>query len=321
MNAFVVTAGFQTTVQDCGRIGFRKFGVPVCGALDVTSLRLVNLVVGNDECAAGLEVGSGRLRLRVGDDRLIAWSGGEFDVRSGENEIPSLHCARLSADTTLEITPKSAGRAWVAISGGIDVPKTLGSRSTDLRSGFGGFSGRALRDGDELPLGEETPITSRIATELKTCVANWGGPRLELQRERLRVIPGRSWDELGESARAAFVAEPFQVALNSDRMGMRLEGAHLQSLDRELVSEAVTPGTIQLPRGGAPIVLLADCQTIGGYPKIAHVIAVDLSSAAQLQPLDSVGFDLVPLQRAQELLATRERDIALFRAGLEARFA
>lgn len=312
----VPSAGFQTTVQDGGRFGHRQFGVAAAGALDPAALRVLNLLVGNDEGAAGLEITHGRVRLRFTDDRLFAWSGGDFDVRLEANLVPSFHCARVSAGTICEISP-SRGRAWFAISGGIDVPEILGSRSTDMRARFGGLEGRALRDGDELPLGASLAATIRIAEQMTGSIADWSAPQFLLS-QALRIIPGKHWtDETGER----FLAAKFRIAMNSDRMGLRLDGAKIEERHGgELVSEAVAPGTIQLPRGGAPILLLVDCQTVGGYPKLAHVISVDFSRAAQLQPVDEVGFEITTLEEAHELLRARERDIALFRAGLQARF-
>ena len=316
-----LSAGFQTTVQDCGRFGLRKFGVTVTGALDPVSLRLMNLVVGNEQCAAGLEITSGRVRLEFEDERLIAWCGGEFEVRAGGKPIPQLHCARISGGALCEIQAKR-GRAWLAISGGIEVPEVLGSRSTDLRAGFGGQNGRALRDKDELLLGAPTSLAMKIALKISDLVSNWSAPLLFASRPVLRVIRGRRWNDFDEGMRAKFVAGKFRVAMDSDRMGLRLEGNRiLTAKSQELPSEAVAPGTIQVPRDGGLIVLLAACQTIGGYPKIAHVITVDLARAAQLQPLDEVGFELITLAEAQELLLAQESDIALFRAGLQARFA
>jgi antagonist of KipI len=316
MTVSVISAGFQTTMQDCGRTGLRKFGVTPGGALDPISLRLVNLLVGNLECTAGLECISGRLRLRFHDERILAWSGGEFEVRLGDKLVPVLHCARVSTD--IEILPQRGGRAWLAISGGINVPEILGSRATDLRAHFGGWEGRALRDGDELPLGVESELCARVRDEIPDHVSDWSAPRFVGRGKPLRIIRGKNWnDDIGPK----LLAQKFRVAMNSDRMGLRLEGEEIASANRrELVSEAVTPGTIQLPPSGTPVVLLQGCQTIGGYPKIAHVITVDLGYAAQLQPFDEVRFELIELEEARQLLRKREREIALFRAGLEARF-
>jgi antagonist of KipI len=276
----------------------------------------VNLLVGNLECTAGLECVSGRLRLRFHDERILAWSGGEFEVRLGDKLVPVLHCARVSTD--IEILPRRGGRAWLAISGGINVPEILGSRATDLRAHFGGWEGRALRDGNELPLGVESELCARVRDEIPDHVSDWSAPRFVARGKLLRIIRGKNWDD---NIGAKLLAQKFRIAMDSDRMGLRLEGEEIASASRrELVSEAVTPGTIQLPPSGAPVVLLQGCQTIGGYPKIAHVITVDLGYAAQLQPLDEVRFELIELEEARQLLREREREIALFRTGLEARF-
>lgn len=315
----LTSAGFQTTVQDCGRVGLRKYGVTPGGALDPVSLRLANLLVGNSECGAGLECASGRLRLRFHDERLLAWAGGAFELRMAGKPVSALHCACVSIDTEIQIVPQGGGRLWLAISGGIDVPEILGSRTTDLRAHFGGWQGRVLRDGDELPLGVESESCSQMRDEIPDRVSDWSAPQFVTRKKFLRIVRGRHWDD---ETGGKLLGQKFRVAMNSDRMGLRLEGEEIAPSRRgELVSEAVAPGTIQLPPNGAPLLLLQGCQTIGGYPKIAHVITVDLGWAAQLQPLDEVRFELIELEGATELLRERERDLALFRAGLQARFA
>jgi len=199
MIASVILAGFQTAVQDCGRVGLRKFGVTPGGALDSVSLRLANLLVGNPDCMAGLECSSGRVRLKVDVDRLVAWAGGEFEIRVGDDLIPILHCARVSAGAAIEISPKRGGRAWLAISGGVDVPEILGSRATDLRAHFGGWAGRVLRDGDELPLGGESKLCSRMRKEISDVVSDWSAPRFVPRGRFLRVVRGKNWeDDIGE---------------------------------------------------------------------------------------------------------------------------
>ena len=155
MNAIVTRAGFLTSVQDLGRTGLRQFGVSTSGALDSFGLRVANLLVGNDEGAAGLEITLGGLQLRFEDERIVAWCGGEFDVQIGSRALPAGHVAHLQAGDELKFGRAQIGcRCWLAISGGIDVPVVLGSRSTDLRANFGGLEGRTLRDGDQLSLGE-----------------------------------------------------------------------------------------------------------------------------------------------------------------------
>src|SRR5882724_8198512 len=155
MKIIVTRAGFLTSVQDLGRTGYRQFGVSLGGALDAFALRVANLLVGNEESAAGLEITLGGLQLRFADERIVAWCGGEFDVRVGSTSLPAGHAAFMNAGEELKFNhPKTGCRCWLAISGGIDVSIVLGSRSTDLRARFGGFEGRALRDGDQLSLGK-----------------------------------------------------------------------------------------------------------------------------------------------------------------------
>ena len=322
MNAIVERAGFLTSVQDLGRTGFRQFGVSLGGALDPHALRIANLVVGNDESAAGLEITLGGLRLRVADHRLVAWCGGDFDARVGSTMLPPGHAALVGAGGQLKIGRARSGcRCWLAVSGGIDVPLVLGSRSTDLRANFGGLDGRMLRDGDVLSLGKwrrsQTVPTNKVSSW--SAPASWAQPAHA--NPTLRFIRGVDWNRFTDGAIERFTSEPFTVSADSDRMGARLDGPELKRNDNvDPISEAVAPGTIQVPMSGKPILLLGDCQTIGGYPKIAHVINVDLSLAAQLRAGDSVRFCEVSLSEAHGLLLKRERELELFRAGINLHF-
>jgi antagonist of KipI len=324
VNATVVRAGFLTSVQDLGRLGFRQFGVSVGGALDSHALRVANLLVGNAESAAGVEVTLGGFRLRFVDDRIVAWCGGEFDVRLGSMSVAAGHAALVRAGQELMFNqPKVGCRCWLGISGEIDVPIMLGSRSTDLRTNFGGFDGRALRDSDEIALGKNSKHAQSLVDLLREQrISSWSPPHdwsSPAQREPiLRVMRGSDWNRFNDVTIQRFTNEVFIVSPDSDRMGVRLEGIELKrDHDIDLISEAVVPGTIQVPPGGKPIVLLGDCQTIGGYPKIAHVISVDLPIAAQLRVGDRVRFCEVSLREAHRLLAKRERDLAEFRVGIE----
>ena len=324
MKIDIVRAGFLTSVQDLGRLGFRQFGVSVGGALDSHALRVANLLVGNDESAAGLEITLGGLRLRFVDDRIVAWCGGGFDVRLGSTSVAAGHAALVRAGQELMFNqPKVGCRCWLGISGEIDVPIVLGSRSTDLRTNFGGFDGRALRDGDEIALGKNSKHAQSLVDLLREQrISPWSPPHdwsSPAQREPiLRVMRGSDWNRFNDVTIQRFTTEVFIVSPDSDRMGVRLEGVELKrNHDIDLISEAVVPGTIQVPPGGKPIVLLGDCQTIGGYPKIAHVISVDLPIAAQLRVGDRVRFHEVSLTEAHQLLAERERDLAEFRVGIK----
>ena len=292
MTAIVTRAGFLTSVQELGRTGFRQFGISTSGALDPFALRVANLLVGNDENAAGLEITFGGLHLRFDDERRVAWCGGEFDVQIGSSALPAGHVAHLKAGDELKFGRAQIGcRCWVAISGGIDVPVVLGSRSTDLRANFGGFEGRALRDGDQLLLGE----FRRSQTAATAGISSWTAPhdwaRPATRNPILRFARGADSNRFNASTLQRLTMEVFAVSPDSDRMGVRFDGSEMKREDKtDLISEAVAPGTIQVPPSGKPILLLGDCQTIGGYPKIAHVITVDLAVAAQLRAGDHVRF-------------------------------
>lgn len=328
MTATVQRAGFLTSVQDQGRTGFRQFGVSTSGALDSFALRVANLLVGNDEGAAGLEITLGGLHLRFDDERIVAWCGGEFDVRLGSQALPAGHVAHVQGGDELKFGRAQIGcRCWLAISGGIDVRVVLGSRATDLRTNFGGLEGRALRDGDRLRFGgfrqsssfaEATAARQTGATEW---ISSWRGPHDWVSPAKrypvLRFIRGADWHRFNPLTLQRFTTEAFSVSADSDRMGVRLDGPELKRQDEtDLISEAVAPGTIQVPPSGKPILLLGDCQTIGGYPKIAHVITVDLGVAAQLRAGDGVRFSEVSLQDAHRLLVERQRDFSRFRIGV-----
>jgi antagonist of KipI len=317
MSLIVERAGFLSSIQDRGRTRFREIGVSLGGALDPFGLRVANLLIGNDQHAAGIEVTLGGLQLRFEDKRMVAWCGGDFDVRLGPTALPAGHAAHVQAGGELKFgRPQVGCRCWLAVSGGIDVAVVLGSRSTDLRAQFGGFEGRTLRDGDNLRLGLR-PGAPAPAVDVSSWTAphNWVSPA---KREpTLRFVRGIDWTRFDASSRQHLTSEAFTVSADSDRMGVRLEGPELKRVDdNDLISEAVAPGTIQVPPSGRPILLLGDCQTIGGYPKIAHVITVDLGIAAQVRAGDHVRFSEVSLADAHRFLVERERQLELFRVGL-----
>ena len=327
MNIDILRSSFLTTVQDLGRMGFREFGVSPGGALDSHALRVANLLVGNKESAAGIEITFGGVQLRFADERIVAWCGGEFDVRIGSTSLPAGHAGFVRAgDVLIFNQPKTGCRSWLGISGGIDVPLVLGSRSTDLRANFGGLDGRALRDGDEVPLGGNSERPKILIEKLREQkIANWKPPHDWSSPAKhepvLRVICGSDSDRFNDVTIQRFTNDVFVVSTDSNRMGARLEGPHLQrDHDVDLVSEGVAPGTIQVPPSGQPILLLGDCQTIGGYPKIAHVITVDLSVAAQLRAGDTVRFREISLAEAHRRLVERERYLEQFCRGINCIF-
>jgi antagonist of KipI len=309
----VLRAGLLTTVQDLGRRGHQRDGVPVSGAMDPVALRLANLLAGNDEGAAGLEVTLDGPRLAFDAEAIVAVGGADLQARVDGRRLRPWRAARVPAGGTLEFGGWRAGcRAYVAVGGGIDVAPVLGSRSTYLLARFGGLAGRPLRRGDVLSTGPQRPGSS--ATLAGRAIAPsarpaYGGP--------VRLIPGAHLDLLTPDARARLFDAEFRVTPKSDRMGYRLAGPPLAlAAPVELLSAGVAFGTVQLPPGADPIVLMADRQTTGGYPRLGEVATVDLPAMAQLRPGDAVRFAPISLGEAQALYLERERTIAALRRAL-----
>ena len=303
----VVRAGMFTTVQDLGRRGQRASGVPLSGAADSFALRVANLLVGNDEHEAGLEFTLVGPELRFLQDSVIAICGGEF------GDGPEWRPIAVRQGTVLRLgTARRGCRGYLAIAGGIAVEPVLGSRSTYVRARLGGHEGRTLSDGDVLAV----PKVHRAFRD------HWRIDERILPRyasaATVRVLPGAHAHEF----EADWSERRFTVSAHSDRMGARLTGTPLQRRNpAELQSLPVAPGTIQVPPDGLPIVLLADAQTIGGYPQLAHVITVDLPVMAQLRPGDEVRFVAVTLDNARELIAAQERALGLLREGVAQKLA
>jgi antagonist of KipI len=280
----------QTTVQDLGRVGHRHLGVGTAGALDAYSLRVANLLVGNPERAAALEITLQGPRLRLRRAARIAITGADIDATSSGVTLPGWRPIDLPAGSELVLGPCRRGaRAYLAVAGGIEVEAILGSAGTDLRAGFGGVDGRALLAGDALAMGD----ASIGDIDAPTFVSWWIDPEPDLDlrhAQAIRVLPGH--DALAPAD--ALFAQPWRVTSQSNRQGLRLQGDPLAlAMPGDRVSEPVAPGTVQLPPDGQPIVLLGEAQTIGGYPRIGHVITVDLPRLAQRRPGEAVQFLLV----------------------------
>ena len=314
--------GPQTTVQDCGRLPWQHLGVPVGGAMDLRAHRIANLLVGNDDDAAALEAVFGGIALQFPGPALVALAGRDVTASVDGRAVPAWHALQIPRGALLVV--HTGVRTTIAIAGGVQVPRILDGRGTSLRGAFGGWQGRALRRDDILPIGRPSELSTRILTQLTDrgrAVAPWGaGPSLRAPYSSapvLRFIPGPQFSDLDAASQAIFCRDAFTVAADSDRMGVRLAGPLLQlATAREMLSAGVTAGTVQLPPGGAPIVLMADRQTIGGYPRVADVISSDLPLLAQLRPGESVRFVPTTLHDAHALLRTREHDLALAAEGL-----
>ncbi len=295
----VIAPGLMTTLQDLGRFGYQQLGVPVSGALDPVSLRAANLLVGNEPSTAALEIAFQGPTLAVeADSARVAVVGGTapLEILDGEGSpprrIPLLQSIRLTRGQILRVGSLSGSKLlYLAVEGGFDVPPVLGSRSTYTRASLGGFHGRALQPGDLLPL------AAAQAAEREERML----PKLDLAPpSRVRVVLGPQDDFFSPDAIAAFLAATYTVSPASDRMGMRLEGppvAHAKGFN--IVSDGIAPGSIQIPGNGLPIILLADRQSTGGYPKIATVISADLPALGRLLPGARIGFEAVSIEAAE----------------------
>jgi urea carboxylase len=330
MSVEVVKPGLFSTLQDLGRVGYQHLGVPVSGAMDEVSHRVANLLLGNDEGEATLEITLMGPILRFRQGAWVALCGADLGATivppgtdaANADPLPLNTPAWLAPGATLMFGKRRAGlRTYLAVRGGFDVAPVMGSRSTHVRGGIGGFEGRALRKGDELQLRADDEAKSRIApvplsrtadralSALQTSVA--GAP--------MRVIKGREWDQFSPQAQATFLSQDAVVGSQSERMASRLQGPVLERLvEGDMLSEAVAFGTVQVPPEGLPIVLMADRQSSGGYPRIAQVVTVDLPRLAQVMPGESVCFERVELAVAQGLLLERTRHFDELRAALGA---
>ena len=303
----VLSCPVPASIQDLGRRGYRHFGVPVSGALDNVSFRLANALVKNPPNAAALEMRLTGPRLQAHAPVRVALAHAEAVIERSEGQrepLPAWRSATLVAGDVLKIGTVQGGAGYLAVAGGFDVPELLGSRSTYARAGFGNL----LREGMMLPVGQadlsgpERAVTQELTFE--------DGP--------IRVIPGPQREMFTEDAFATFISSDYTVTQEADRMGLRLAGPTLQHVaGADIVSDAVTPGAIQVPGDGRPIGLLADCQSVGGYAKIATAIAADLPRLGRLLPGNALRFAVVDVETALAALRAQENWLADTIAGLK----
>lgn len=314
----VVSPGLLTTVQDRGRIGYQSLGVPVSGAMDLLSFEAANAIVGNPPGTEAFEIAYQGPTFAIESGSLrIAYVGGEAAIeivaRTGETRrLPPLQSERLVAGDLLRVGALvGSAIGYLAIEGGIDVPMFLGSRATLTRGGIGGYKGRALAAGDIVALRRaEAPVRDEVRL-----------PSLDLScPKRYRVVLGPQADYFTTEAIATLLSATYTITPATDRMGMRVEGPKLQhdpALGFDIVSDGIAPGTIQVPGNGLPIILLADRQTTGGYPKIATVISADLPALGRLRPGGQVAFEKVSVEEAQALYRIMAREIGRLADRLE----
>ena len=303
----ILEPGLNTTVQDLGRYGYQRYGVPVSGALDAFALRAANILAGNEQGAAGLEMTAIAAKVMFRKESWIALTGADLSWSLDGHPVPRWRALPVGEGSVLSSEgPKDGIRAYLAVAGGIDVPVVMGSRSTYVKARLGGLEGRSLRASDVLstvPLEAGARFVERALPD-EYEIVTYGG------RHEVRVILGPQHEAFPEHAIDTLLSSTYGVSPQSDRMGYRLEGPAIAHKDGpDIVSDGMPLGALQVPGDGMPIVLLADRGTTGGYAKIATVISADMDRIAQAGPGDSIAFRAVTLEEAHA--AVREQEAVL----------
>jgi len=319
----VNVAGLLSTFQDCGRIAYQAFGVPISGPMDVYSHHVANLLLDNDTEAPVLEMTLLGGAFSFDTETVIAITGAE--MQAVKNQSESLACWQthyIAAGDTITFSGAINGcRTYLAIAGGFDLIPQLGSTATNVRSGLGGHAGRALQKGDVILYG--TSSHSNLSKQSKRPAPLTGGsdqnkeylkrlsgrnalsaaPSFFDKDNVVRVVMGPQDDAFTEEGIRTFLESSYEITSQSDRMGYRLTGRRIKHRESaDILSDGIVKGAIQIPGHGEPIIMMADCQTTGGYPKIAHVISVDLDKVAQARSGDQITFKAIALSEAQALL-------------------
>ncbi|HFK1519009.1 TPA: biotin-dependent carboxyltransferase family protein [Bacillus cereus] len=322
MDVEVLHAGMFTTVQDLGRSHYQQYGIPVGGAMDQSALRMINMLVGNEENEAGLEMTIMGPKLLIKKTTLLAIGGADMEPLLNGERIPLWRPILAEEGSMLCFGKVKTGcRAYVTFAGGIHIDRIMGSKSTYIRAAIGGMEGRMLKKGDYFQLGEQSEMAHRFMQDLqkgeriktKWAISSSVLPKYK-KYPKLRVITGFEYDQFTEESKKAFFTKEYKVSNYADRMGYRVEGEILnRAVETEILSSPVTYGTIQIPNGGQPIILMADRQTTGGYPRMGSIISVDLPLLAQLKPEDYVSFENITLEEAEQLYIEKEVNMNLLK--------
>ncbi|WP_353853792.1 biotin-dependent carboxyltransferase family protein [Bacillus sp. Bos-x628] len=324
MSIQVIKPGMFTTIQDTGRKGYQKYGVLTSGGMDQLSLRIANMLTGNQENEATLEItlmGSGPV-FTCQKDQLIAVTGADVEIDINGEPAPLWKPLFIRSGSTITFGPCKRGcRSYLAVAGGFDVEPVMESKSTYVRAGIGGLKGRPLEKGDVLTIGEPSSLAISLFNMLKSkeTYARYSAPNWTVNHSHflplrkspvIRVLEGRHFPQFQEASRRVFFEQPFQVTPQSDRMGCRLKGEPIRLKQKlELISEAVAFGSVQIPPDGQPIILLADRQTTGGYPRIGEVATVDLHLIAQAMPGATLHFQQIDRHEAEKALFNQEEEL------------
>lgn len=302
MSVKVVNPGMMTTVQDLGRWGFQKFGMPVCGVCDARSAKIANILVGNKLDEAVIECTIMGPALQFGEDEVIAVTGGNLTPMVNGAKIPTGTAVAVKAGDTLSFgMPVSGCRAYIAFAGGLDIKEIMGSKSTCLKAKVGGFEGRKLGRDDEIKL--LAPVAELPNMNRRSISCDFG----KRDVYEVHVIPGPQDDAFTAKGTETFYSETYTVSGEFDRMGIRCEGAAVEHKDgADILSDGIAFGSVQIPGNGQPIIMMADHQTTGGYTKIGTVITYDTSTLGQLKAGDKIKFVKYSVEKAQDLVKTEK---------------
>src|SRR5665648_627101 len=303
----VINSGIFDTIQDLGRFGFQRYGMPVSGAMDSYALRIGNRLLGNKENEAGIEISSPGLSLEVLSGTVIGITGADFNPTINNSPAPIWEALEVKKGDNISFNPvKNGCRSYLLVAGGIDVPIILGSKSTYVRGKIGGLKGRPLRKADIISIGKPNQELQNI---IGRKAASIDIPDYHEENE-IRVMLGPQDDYFTKDGLHAFLNSFYEITVNSDRMGYRLKGHKIESRNgSDIITDGIPLGSIQVPQDGMPIVMLADRQTTGGYAKIATVILADIDKLAQMKPGNKMKFTPINLEEAHRLLGEREKNI------------
>jgi len=329
MKISIKKAGLMTTIQDLGRRYYLSQGVPVSGAMDSLSAQIANSALGNHPNDAVVEFTQSRASFTAEEDVLICFSGEGACLVADKVRLQANRPLFIPAGIQIYLENISPGcRSYLAVAGGWEAPEVLGSRSTYLTARFGGLEGRCIKEKDVIKsTGILTATTALIVDSLKGAGINypkWSVARdlfLPVDRKKIRIMRGREFDWFEGSSTDDFLSQDYILGHNSNRMGYQLKGKELKrAVGGELLSSAVTPGTIQVTNGGELVLLMADCQTTGGYPRIAQVAAVDLPLCAQLKTGDAINFEEISWKESEKLYIQRQLDLQKLAATIRQRY-
>lgn len=303
---YVIEPGLFTTIQDLGRVGYRQFGVPSSGAMDKESLLLANLLVGNKRGEAGLEITILGPKLKFNTNTAIGITGANMTPIINGREIKMYSTVYVSKNDILEFSNlKEGSRCYFSVRGGFKVDHILNSKSTFTRGNFGGYKGRMLKKGDLLKI---CKVDSSLQIGVRNIPHEFTYKHQDISK--IRLILGPHYDEFTKKSKDTLWGTDYIISNSSDRMGYRLDGEPLEhKKEADIISSGLTFGTIQVPGKGIPIIVMADCQTTGGYTVIGNVITEDLPKLGQLKPGDKIRFEQIDLNEAQLLIKIKNKKI------------